>query len=140
MKNKKFDITINILFYISIVIIVASILFICIDIKLNQETIEEYFIYKKTGVDIDKLYKFTMNATESDKKNYFTYLNNLSTYNPALISENQLTQIQYLLKVRFIPIYNWTLLIIFSVLMFISFVYTIYYLIYKWPKNKMIVI
>ena len=134
IKNKYIDIFMIILFYISLFLLI----YIIVDLITNINNINEYFLYKKIGLDRNKMCDFVKNATLLDKKIYFTYFTSLLEYPPLNLDYNNVAKIELMLQVKFISIYNWTAMCSIFTVDIVLFIICLTFLITKHFSNKKI--
>lgn len=112
-------------FYIFLSLWIMLSIAIMIYIVVQLDNIDEFNLYKQSGVSFSKLKDFCYNATEEQKNQYYMYFNNLIAYPPLGATVENMKQINALSKIAFIHIFNWNWLILLVVIDIVCLVVTV---------------
>lgn len=139
-KDMITNLLIKILTIFLLVTSIALSSYIIFDLFIHHENITQYFLYKSLDVNYNDFIEFHSNSTSDEKKMYYEYINSLLNYPPYNLDISTKNTLLKMLKVKFIPLYNWTNLFILiaanisSILLFI----VTYKFLYKKIKNNLI--
>lgn len=143
MKNllRKIFIHRKIINIVSFWIIMGIILsLVTYDITVNFDNVHEFYKFVKTGCNIWELNNFVKNANYNDQQNFYHFVNNLIFFPPIGITNEQLTKLNYLASINFIPIYDMLTLFVILLIFFIFFIFhfigTIKYCVIRYRCQK----